>query len=447
MSSRLLVVEDDDIIRITIIDHLNEHGWEVDEATNGLDALNMIKQNSYDLVITDIRMPKLDGEQLLTQIKQLSPSTEVILMTAHGNSENAVRCLKQGAADYLLKPFDLDDLSFRVERLIKTQEIKARCVSLESCGGVRQPLIGSSAPMQNLVSMISRVAQTDTTILIQGESGSGKELVSAAIHFESKRANKAYVRINCAAVPDGLMESIFFGHEKGAFTGASQTSQGKFELADQGTILLDEIGEMPLDLQVKLLRVLQEKEIERIGGKAPIKVDVRVICATTRNLAAEVEAGRFREDLFYRLQVIPIEVPPLRERKDDIPALTAHFLKEFGASRCLNFSLSPDAEEAFNNYSFPGNVRELRNILERVSVLAPAPQLQLWDFPPEIHNDINESEEQIESNLAAAVAKAERQCILHALKTTGGNKTVAAEILGISRKNLWEKMKLYQLQA
>lgn len=445
MSSRLLVVEDEDIMRITIIDHLSQHGWQVDEANNGLDALKLVENNSYDLIISDIRMPGLDGEKLLTKVKQLAPRTEVILMTAHGNSENAVACLKQGAADYILKPFDLDDLSFRAQRLLHIQEVKARCVSLETCGGQRQPLIGSSEPMQKLLSLISRVSQTDSTVLIQGESGTGKELVAAAIHFESKRANKPYIRVNCAAIPSGLLESELFGHEKGAFTGADNMSQGKFELADQGTILLDEIGDMPLDLQVKLLRVLQEQEIERIGGKRPIKIDVRVICATIKNLEKEVEEGRFRQDLFYRLQVIPLQVPPLRERKTDIPELTGHFLRQFGEKRGLEFSLSEDAAQAIAAYSFPGNVRELRNIIERVSVLAPAPQIQLWDFPPEICNDKLETSDPVESNLAAAVARAEKDCICHALKNTNGNKTEAAEILGISRKNLWEKMKLYQL--
>lgn len=445
MSSRLLVVEDEEILRITITDHLRHQGWKVDDAENGLEALNLVKKNSYDLVISDIRMPGLDGEKLLGKIKQLSPRTEVILMTAHGNSENAVACLKQGAIDYILKPFNLDDLTFRVQRLLHTQEVKARCVSLESCCGQRQPLIGSSAPMQKLLGLISRVSQTDATVLIQGESGTGKELVAAAIHFESKRATKPYVRVNCAAIPAGLLESVLFGHEKGAFTGADQTSQGKFELADHGTILLDEIGDMPLDLQVKLLRVLQEREIERIGGSNPIKIDVRVVCATIKDLEKEVAEGNFRQDLFYRLQVIPLRVPPLRERKPDIPELTAHFLREFGETRGLEFDLSEDAAQALARYSFPGNVRELRNILERVSVLTMAPLIQLWDFPAEICSDKKESADTIETNLTAAVAKAERQCILRALKNTEGNKTEAAEVLGISRKNLWEKMKLYQL--
>ena len=444
MNARILVVEDEAIMRITILDHLRHFGWQVDDAQNGLDALTLVKNNSYELIISDIRMPGLDGEKLLLEVKQLAPQTEVILMTAHGNTDHAVRCLKQGAADYILKPFDLDDLSFRVERLLNIQAIKARCVSLETCRGQRQPLIGSSIPMQQVLNLISQVSQSDSTVLIQGESGTGKELVAAAIHFESKRANKPYIRVNCAAIPAGLLESELFGHEKGAFTGADKMSPGKFELADQGTMLLDEIGDMPLELQVKLLRVLQEKEIERVGGKQPIKVDVRVICSTAKHLKAEVEQGRFREDLYYRLQVIPIMVPALRERTGDISELANYFLQMFGAERGLAFKLSEDAEQALRNYPFPGNVRELKNILERSTVLAPAPLIQLWDLPFELRAKAEQPGKDL-LTLSAAVATAETQCIAKALEKTAGNKTEAAEILGISRKNLWEKMKLYKL--
>lgn len=445
MNTKILVAEDEDIMRITVLDHLRDQGWQVDEAINGKAALDLVKANSYDLVVSDIRMPGLDGEQLLLKIKQLTPHTEVILMTAHGNTEGAVSCLKQGASDYILKPFDLDDLTFRIQRLLNIQAIKARCISLENCCGQRQPLIGSSAPMQHLLNLISQVTQTDSTVLIQGESGTGKELVAAAIHYESRRADKPYIRVNCAAIPAGLLESELFGHEKGAFTGAERVSIGKFELADQGTILLDEIGDMPINLQVKLLRVLQEHEIERVGGKSPIPIDVRVLCATARNLTEEIKRGKFREDLYYRLQVIPVSVPTLRERKEDIPELSDYFLQQFGRERGLTFTLSSEAAQALNNYSFPGNVRELRNILERLSVLAPAPKIQLWDLPAEICGIKEHSAGKGDVNLAAAVASAEKKCIMNSLKKTGGNKTEASDILGISRKNLWEKMKLYEL--
>jgi DNA-binding NtrC family response regulator len=444
MIPRILVAEDEEIMRITVLDHLRHQGWLADAAATGTEALELVRKNRYELLLSDIRMPGMDGEKLLAEVKRLAPRTEVVMMTAHGSTDNAVNCLKKGAADYILKPFDLDDLTFRINRLLEMQTIKARCVSLEHCCGQRRPIIGSSAPMQKMLSLISQVARADSSVLIQGESGTGKELVAAAIHFESRRAGKPYMRVNCAAIPAGLMESELFGHEKGAFTGADKTAIGKFELADHGTILLDEIGDMPLDLQVKLLRVLQEREIERVGGKNTIRIDVRVLCATAKDLAAEAQKGHFRQDLFYRLQVIPVEVPPLRERGEDILELADFFLHEFGRERGLTFQFSAEARQALENYPFPGNVRELRNLVERVTVLAPAPKIQLWDLPVEIRGGMHGGDS-MEDNLAAAVAEAERKCIERALQKTGGSKTESAAILGISRKNLWEKMKLYGL--
>ena len=444
MTARILVVEDEDIMRITVLDHLNSQGWKADEAIDGSRALELVKENHYDLMLSDIRMPGMDGETLLTQVKKLSPRTEVVMMTAHGSTEDAVRCLKKGAADYILKPFDLDDLSFRIKRILEMQAVKSRCVSLEHCCGHRQPILGSSSQMQGVLDMVSRVATTDASVLIQGESGTGKELIAAAIHYESRRADKPYIRINCAAIPAGLMESELFGHEKGAFTGADKTLIGKFELADQGTILLDEIGDMPLDLQVKLLRVLQEKEIERVGGREPIPINVRVLCATAKDLTAEIEGGRFRSDLFYRLQVVPIKIPPLRQRDGDISQLADFFLEEFGRERGLTFDLSKEARMALEQYPYPGNVRELRNILERASVLAPSRKIQLWDLPVETHGG-DTAPSLVTERLADAVAAAEKLCIQRALDKTRSNKTEAAVKLGISRKNLWEKMKAYNL--
>lgn len=446
MSIRILVAEDEEIMRITVLDHLRTQGWQVDAAATGVQALELIKKNSYQLMLSDIRMPGMDGETLLGEVKLLAPRIEVVMMTAHGSADTAIRCLKKGAVDYIQKPFDLDDLSFRIKRILEMQEVKARCVSLEHCGGKRRPIIGSSAPMQKMLSLVSRIASSDSSVLIQGESGTGKELVAAAIHFESRRADKPYVRINCAAIPAGLMESELFGHEKGAFTGAEKMTVGKFELADRGTILLDEIGDMPLALQVKLLRVLQEREIERVGGTRPIPIDVRVLCATAKDLAAEVKKGTFREDLFYRLQVIPVEIPPLRERSADVLELANFFLSEFGRERGVSFALSRDAATALQNYRYPGNVRELRNLLERISVLAPTAKIEVWDLPIELRGEAFATEtDEIEENLARVVAKSEKECILRALKKTAGNKTEAATILGISRKNLWEKMKSYNL--
>jgi DNA-binding NtrC family response regulator len=444
MSIRILLAEDDELMRVTVLDHLRDQGFTVDEAVNGVDAVALCKQQSYEVVVSDIRMPGFDGTQLLKRVKEQSPNTDVIMMTAYGSADDAVQCLRQGAADYILKPFDLDDLTIRIKRLVEMQEVKARCISSEKgCFAKSTPIIGSSLVMQKMLNMVSQVAVSDASVLIHGESGTGKELVAAAIHYGSNRAQKPYVRLNCAAIPAGLLESELFGHEKGAFTGADQRKIGKFELADQGTILLDEVGDMPIELQVKLLRVLQEREVERLGGGI-VHINVRVICATSRNLKQLVADGTFREDLYYRLQVIPIEVPPLRDRDQDVLELCDFFLEEYSRERGIPFLLTKEAKAALSGYAYPGNVRELKNILERVSVLAPAPTIQLWDLPFEIQG-AERRDGVMDYTLARAVAQAEKKCILQALRKTGNNKTEAAVLLGISRKNLWQKMKGYEL--
>ncbi|MBW2501569.1 MAG: sigma-54-dependent Fis family transcriptional regulator [Deltaproteobacteria bacterium] len=443
--ARILLAEDDEIMRETLFDRLAKSGWQVDSARDGREAIKLVEQNFYNLVLSDIRMPGLDGTTLLGKILRLSPGTDVILMTAYGSVESAVTCLKKGAADYILKPFDMDDLTIRIMRLLDMQAMRARCSSLEEQFGGRAPIIGSSWPMQSLLAMIDQVAASDTTVLITGESGTGKELVAAAIHYGSQRSSGPYIRINCAAIPENLMESELFGHEKGAFTGADARKIGKFEAASGGTILLDEIGEMPLPLQAKLLRVLQEREIERVGGNRTIKVDVRIICSTAKNLAEEARRGSFREDLFYRLQVIPILVPPLRERKEDIPELCRYFLEEFSKGRSVPLQISEQTLRALKAYDYPGNVRELKNILERISVLAAEPVIEPWHLPPDCGGSVHEEAESSSLNLAAAVAATEKAFILKALRLTGGRRAKAAELLGISRKNLWEKLKLHNV--
>ncbi len=444
MTIRILLAEDDELMRVTVQDHLQDQGWFVDQAVDGMSALALLKRHSYEVVVSDIRMPGLDGTQLLKLVKEQAPNTDVIMMTAYGSADDAVQCLKQGAADYILKPFDLDDLTIRIKRLVEMQEVKARCISSEKgCVAKSTPIIGSSLVIQKMLNVVSQVAVSDASVLVYGDSGTGKEIVAAAIHYGSNRASKPYIRLNCAAIPAGLLESELFGHEKGAFTGADQRKIGKFELADHGTILLDEIGDMPLELQVKLLRVLQEREVERVGGGI-VHINVRVICATSKKLQQLVEEGRFREDLYYRLQVIPIEVPPLRDRGHDILELCDFFLNEYSKERGVVFRLTKEARNALAAYGYPGNVRELKNILERVSVLAPSPHIQLWDLPLEIQGG-NGGDNVPDFTLAHAVAQAEKKCILLALVETGNNKTEAAILLGISRKNLWQKMKGYGL--
>ena len=442
--ARILLAEDDEIMRITIQDRLEKNRWHVDAVANGREAADRLKKENYHLVISDIRMPGLDGWQLLKFVRQNSPFTDIIMMTAYGSVDDAIESLKKGAADYILKPFNMDDLVIRVTRILEMQTIKARCSSLEeSCREMHSDMIGDSKAMAHIHGMIKQVAPSDSTVLILGESGTGKELVASSIHAHSSRADKPFVRINCAAIPEGLMESELFGHEKGAFTGAHARKLGKFEMADGGTMLLDEIGELPLPLQAKLLRVLQESTYERVGGTGTISVDVRILCATSKDLEKAAENGSFRQDLFYRLNVIPIQMPPLRDRKEDIPALTKHFLHEFSIKRGVSMEISPEAMQCLVEYNYPGNVRELKNIIERASVLAPEPVIRPDDLPSDLL-EVNGYKDPGESFLISeAVAKTEKQLLVKALARTQGKKGEAAELLGISRKNLWEKMKLY----
>jgi len=445
--ARILLTEDDEIMRITLYDRLKANGWDVDAAADGKEALALMEENAYQLVISDIRMPGMDGISLLERIARISASTDVILMTAYGRVEDAVDCLKKGAADYILKPFDMDDLTIRVRRLLGMQKMKVKCAMLEE-GARRQTITGDSPAIRNVLRTVAQVAGTDSTVLITGESGTGKELVAAAIHYQSPRSGNPYIRINCGAIPDNLMEAELFGHEKGAFTGAQVRRAGKFEMADGGTLLLDEIGDLPLHLQVKLLRVIEERAVERIGGGRPVPVDVRLICATAKDLKEETQQGRFREDLFYRLQVIPIWVPPLRDRREDIPKLCDGFLEEFSRRRTAPLRLTSEALEILRHYAYPGNIRELRNIIERVSVLVPGPVIGPDDLPQDLRG---QQPQPVAGgvagrfSLAQTVADAEGQCIRMALGESRGNKTEAARLLGISRKNLWEKMKLHRI--
>jgi len=446
--ARILLAEDDEIMRITIQDRLEKHHWHVDAVPNGKEAVTRLENENYHLVISDIRMPGLDGWQLLKFVQKTVPNTDIIMMTAFGSVDDAIESVKDGAADYILKPFNMDDLIIRVSRILETQAIKARCSSLEeNCREMHPDLIGSSQAMEEVHGLIKQVAPSDSTVLILGETGTGKELVANSIHKNSNRAEKPFVRINCAAIPDGLMESELFGHEKGAFTGAHARKPGKFELADGGTMLLDEVAELPLPLQAKLLRVLQENTYERVGGTGTINIDVRIICATSKDMEQAVKNGGFRQDLYYRLNVIPINLPPLRERKDDIPALTGHFLREFSMKRGIAMEISPEAMQCLLDYPYPGNVRELKNIIERASVLAPEPVIRPADLPADFNSTAGLEKHAPEMNLSAAVAVAERACILEALRRTNGQRTKAAELLGISRKNLWEKLKQHQLST
>ncbi len=444
---RILLAEDDEIMRITVQDRLEKNSWHVDAVQNGQDAVEKLEQHNYHLVISDIRMPGIDGRQLLEMVRRSAPFTDIIIMTAYGSVEDAINSMKKGAADYILKPFNIDDLVIRATRILDMQNIKARCSSLEeNCREMHSEMIGNSPAIKSVHNCIMQVAPTDSTVLIQGESGTGKELAAASIHMNSARADKPFVRINCAAIPEGLIESELFGHEKGAFTGAHARKPGKFELADGGTLLLDEIGELPLPLQAKLLRILQESIYERVGGTCTIQIDIRLLCATAKDLEKAVSEGTFRQDLYYRLNVIPLVMPPLRDRKEDIPVLTNHFLHEFSIKRGIAMEINEEAMQYLTAYNFPGNIRELKNIIERACVLAPEAVIKTSDLPPDLSLS---TPDKISGNasylLADAVARTERDLVIKALARSAGKRTEAAALLGISRKNLWEKMKQHDI--
>ncbi len=442
----ILLAEDDEIMRISVYDRLKHSGWHVDEAEDGLKAAALVEKNHYNLIVSDIRMPGLDGVSLLVKIREHSPDTDVIIMTAYGSVDDAINCMRKGAADYILKPFDMDDLIIRINRLLDTQAMRAKCEILEAnCKlDAERKLFGNSPAMHQVYSIIEQAAPTNATILITGESGTGKELAARTIHTASTRKDNPFVSINCAAIPEGLMESELFGHERGAYTGADHQRKGKFELADNGTLLLDELGDLPGPLQAKLLRVLQESQFERVGGNKSINVNVRILACTSKNLQKEVEAGNFRQDLLYRLQVIPLKMPPLREHKEDIEELCNVFLHEFSSLHGKTVTITPQALHCLQAYDFPGNARELRNLMERASVLCRGPQITPDDLPKEINQQ--QAKENVGFNLAKNIALAEQACLRNALNHCGNNRTETAKLLGISRKNLWEKMKSYSMQ-
>lgn len=443
---RILLAEDDEIMRISIYDRLVKYGWQVDEAKDGLEAMALFEQNHYHLIISDIRMPGLDGLSLLGKVRKQNQETDIIIMTAFGSVDDAINCLRQGATDYILKPFDLDDLIIRATRLFNHQAVKNRCEILEAtCRQNRtRELFGTSEAMRHVYSLISQAAPTNATILITGESGTGKELAARAIHNASPRHDKPFVSINCAAIPEGLIESELFGHERGAFTGAEHRRKGKFELADNGTLLLDELGDLAGSMQAKLLRVLQESQFERVGGSKTIRVDVRILACTSKDLQKEVAAGRFRQDLLYRLQVIPLRMPPLRDHKEDIPELCQAFLREFNSLHGRSASITDEAIRCLRQYDFPGNTRELRNLMERAAVLCRGPEITPADLPLEL--TCTTSQLVTDFNLSARLAVVEKDFLQSALRQSNGSRTEAARLLGISRKNLWEKMKSYRLE-
>jgi DNA-binding NtrC family response regulator len=478
--AKILVADDEQNLRRVLAAMLRREGHDVVQAASGLEAIDRLAD--VDVVITDLRMPGADGMEVLRTASKNHPHVPVIMITAYGSVGQAVEAIKAGAFDYIEKPFEQESIRVIVEKAIgqaTANKLAPRQTLYPPADTGRFGLIGLSQEMQAIFEVIGKVADTPSTVLITGESGTGKELVAKALHEQSSRKGGPFIKINCAAIPKTLMESELFGYEKGAFTGATSSKPGRFELADSGSLFLDEIGEIPVEMQVKLLRAIQESEFERVGGIKTIKVDVRLITATNRDLEQEIQRGNFREDLYYRLNVVPLQIPPLRQRKSDIPLLVAHVIKKFNERLKKNIvGIADDALAALEVHSWPGNIRELENVLERTilfckgdrierldlqltsSTVAPAaaggipelPRTTTSDLPPMPTIDDHEDEDGAEHSgslkdvVRAETARVERELIVKALDETGGNVTQAARLLKISRKSLQMKMKEFGLR-
>jgi PAS domain S-box-containing protein len=447
---KLLLVDDETGIRNLLNRVLSKEGYDLREAENGDEAIALAKEDEPDLVLCDIKMPGKDGIQVLEELKQISPEIEVIMLTAYSTVESAVQAMKLGAVDYIKKPFDVDELKVIIRKNLGLVELKRENSVLREEAGLKygmDRIIGNSPEMKRIFEEIKTIAPTPSTVLINGESGTGKELIAGAIHYLSPRRNKRFIKVNCAAISEELLESELFGHEKGAFTGAVRANEGKFVLADGGTILLDEISEMSPKLQAKLLRVLQEKEVDKVGGREPVKVDVRVTATTNRDLKKEISNGGFREDLYYRLNVVAVSFPPLRDRKSDIPELVKHFLDKYIHDMNKKISgISKEAEEVLIRYNWPGNVRQLENSIERAVVLCLEDIIQSHNLPPDIVQEV-QGGTQVSRNsvqVGMTVAEMEKQLIMETLKHTDNNRTRAADILGISIRTLRNKLNEYK---
>ncbi|HOJ34828.1 MAG TPA: sigma-54 dependent transcriptional regulator [Candidatus Hydrogenedentes bacterium] len=445
--ARILVIDDDALMREYVQETLVRAGHDVDTAESGQQGIEAIRKTAYDLVLTDLKMAPVDGFEVLRFIQKESRQTQCIMMTAYATVETAVAALKEGAVDYIMKPFSPETLEVTVTRVIEHQRLAQENLYLRAT--VNQPfdfhaMVGESGAMREVYEQIKKVANTRSTVLIRGESGTGKELVARAIHYTSNRATKPFIKVNCAALSAGLLESELFGHEKGSFTGAHDRKIGRFELAHEGTLLLDEISEISLELQPKLLRALQEREFERVGGTKTIQVDTRIICTSNRNLEQAVAEQKFRQDLFFRLNVIPIYLPPLRERKEDIPLLMEYFLKRFAQENGRpKLKFAEETRKLFQAYDWPGNVRELQNVIERAVVLTTEQVLTPDHFALDEYIPPKQLEKYILIPVGTNFAEIEKQVILRTLERCNQNRTRAAEILGISVRTLRNKLKEY----
>lgn len=455
-NERILLIDDSPEILSSLSESLKSEGYDVETASSGKEGISLIEKKFFDLIITDLMMPDVGGMDVLKFVTQNSPDSFCIILTGYGTIKNAVEAVKLGAFDYLTKPVKLDEILITLKRVIEFRNLKRENFNLRSQLKKKykfENIIGDSEKTRQIFETIEKVADTDSTILILGESGTGKELIAKAIHYNSYRREGPFVPVNCAAIPTELLESELFGHEKGAFTNAIRTRIGRFELANGGTAFLDEIGDMPPNLQSKLLRFLQERQFERVGGVKTVKVDIRIIAATHQDLKMAVQQKKFRQDLYYRLNVIPIYVPPLRERKEDIPLLVNHFLEQFNRTKKRNIKgIAPEAMERLMQYHWPGNVRELENIIERMVILTNHEMIQLDDLPEKFHSlPPYEAIRGVEIpeggiSLDTAVSDYERRLILEALNKTGWVKNKAAQLLNLNRTTLIEKIKRQNLQ-
>ncbi len=448
MDERILIVDDEASVGQFLSIMLEREGYKVEAVLSGKEALEKIAENPPQVVLADLRMPEMDGIELLTRIKEEDPRIAVVIMTAYGSLESAVEAMRKGAFDYVMKPFQIEEIKLVIKRAI--EERKLREENLELKRRVKQyelkEIVGKNEKFQRVLELAKKVAPTDSTVLIRGESGTGKELIAKAIHNMSPRANSPFIAINMAALPEELLESELFGYTKGAFTGATKNKEGLFKAAEGGTILLDEISEASPRIQVKILRALQEKEITPVGSTKTIKVDVRIIASTNADLEKMVAEGRFREDLYYRLNVVYIQLPPLRERKDDIPLLTSHFLKKYTSLYNLPpKKISDETMKILLEYSWPGNVRELENAIERAVILSEGEVIKPADLPEKIRNRFSVKVSDQVNLSGLTLEELERRYILQVLDETGWNKNRAAQILGIDPSTLYRKLQRYGL--
>jgi two-component system nitrogen regulation response regulator NtrX len=451
MPEHILIVDDEKNILQTLAPILQDEGYEISTAENGTDALRLVREESPVVVLLDIWLPDIDGIEVLKKIKEQQPEVIVIMMSGHGTIETAVKATKLGAYDFIEKPLSMEKVSLIVKHAIDRQRLEEDNLLLRQKIEKKYELIGSSEKMEQLKEQIKIAGPSSSRVLISGENGTGKELVARSIHNESPRRGKPFVEVNCAAIPDTLIESELFGHEKGAFTGATAMKRGKFEQADGGTILLDEIGDMSLATQAKVLRVLQEQEFQRVGGAKTIRVDVRVIAASNKNLKEEIKRGGFREDLFYRLNVIPLHVPPMRERKEDMPLLVEHFLMEFSREYGIKpKKIAEDVIKVFQEYNWPGNVRELKNIVERLMIMTKSPVVAISDIPKSLKGDISlqdaaAHEVKRYDSFKDAVNDFEKEYITTILKENDWNISKTADVLQLDRSHLHRKIKAFDI--